>query len=191
MEDLKKVIANNIASLRKGRKLTQLELAEALNYSDKAISKWECGDTLPDIETFTKIAQFFGVSLNELLSKNINFLKNITTKNVAITLFGFFLVWLTTCVIYYFLNIFTNFNNFGIVIICALPLSMVELTVFACIWFNKIWQFISITLLIWSVAVMCYFIQGLNTCFIFIIALVLEIMLVIWFWLRRLLVRRK
>ena len=49
MEDLKHIIAQNIVQLRKKSKLTQAELAERLNYSDKAISKWERGESIPDV----------------------------------------------------------------------------------------------------------------------------------------------
>ena len=51
MEELKSIIGENLASLRKEKKLTQAELAERFNYTDKAISKWEKGETSPDIET--------------------------------------------------------------------------------------------------------------------------------------------
>jgi transcriptional regulator with XRE-family HTH domain len=50
MRDVRQIIADNLIELRKVNKLTQLELAEKLNYSDKAISKWERGESLPDVE---------------------------------------------------------------------------------------------------------------------------------------------
>ena len=49
-------MANNIAQLRKSKGLTQLELAERLNYSDKAVSKWERGEGLPDVLVLSKMA---------------------------------------------------------------------------------------------------------------------------------------
>ena len=56
MEDIKNTIATNIAELRKTNKLTQLELAEKLNYSDKAISKWERGEAVPDVAVLISTA---------------------------------------------------------------------------------------------------------------------------------------
>ena len=53
--DIKKCIAENIADLRKYNKMTQGELATMLNYSDKAISKWEHGEALPDIEVLIQL----------------------------------------------------------------------------------------------------------------------------------------
>ena len=67
MDDLKIIIGKNLSSLRKARKLTQLELAEKLNYSDKAVSKWEQGATTPDIETLKQLCDFYGVTLDYLV----------------------------------------------------------------------------------------------------------------------------
>ncbi|MFQ8954332.1 MAG: helix-turn-helix domain-containing protein [Oscillospiraceae bacterium] len=50
MEKLNFIIAKNLSELRRKNKLTQLEVAEKLNYSDKAVSKWEQGESLPGIE---------------------------------------------------------------------------------------------------------------------------------------------
>lgn len=69
MSDLKKIIANNISELRRAFPLTQAELAEKLNYSDKAVSKWERGESMPDIEVLKQIADLFGVSVDYLLSE--------------------------------------------------------------------------------------------------------------------------
>ena len=68
MEDIKQIIAKNIASLRTDSKLTQLELAEKLNYSDKAISKWERGESIPDVITLKAVADLFGVTVDYLLT---------------------------------------------------------------------------------------------------------------------------
>ena len=61
-------LGNNIKTLRKQVGLTQTELAEKLGVSDKAVSKWETGKCYPDIEILGTLAQFFGVTVNDLLS---------------------------------------------------------------------------------------------------------------------------
>jgi transcriptional regulator with XRE-family HTH domain len=66
-ELLKNQIGRNIASYRKQARLTQAGLAERLNYSDKAISKWERGESVPDVITLVQLAEQFGVSVNDLL----------------------------------------------------------------------------------------------------------------------------
>lgn len=66
MKDVRTIISENLTELRKEKKLTQLELAEKFNYSDKAVSKWENGDTLPDIEVLQQLCEYYGVTLDYL-----------------------------------------------------------------------------------------------------------------------------
>ena len=61
MTDIKPIIAKNLAHFRKQSGLTQAELAEKLNYSDKAVSRWEHGDTLPDINVLNQLCEFYGL----------------------------------------------------------------------------------------------------------------------------------
>ena len=63
----KQTLGQKIAELRKAKNLTQLELAEMLNITDKAVSKWERDISCPDINTFPKLAEILGVSVDELL----------------------------------------------------------------------------------------------------------------------------
>ena len=72
MNDLKETISNNITKLRKEKKLTQFALANELNYSDKAISKWERGESIPDVITLKQIEDFFGVTVDYMLAKHEN-----------------------------------------------------------------------------------------------------------------------
>ncbi len=67
-EKLKAILGVNIASYRKCKGLTQAGLAEKLNYSDKAVSKWERGESMPDVLTLVQLSELFGVSVNDLLS---------------------------------------------------------------------------------------------------------------------------
>ena len=67
MEEVKNIVAKNIYELRKKNNMTQLELAEKLNYSDKTVSKWEKGENSPDITVLVEIANIFGVSLDYLV----------------------------------------------------------------------------------------------------------------------------
>lgn len=67
-EKLKRQIGANIVFYRKQRRLTQAALAEQLNYSDKAISKWERGESIPDVLTLVQLAELFCVTVNDLLT---------------------------------------------------------------------------------------------------------------------------
>ena len=66
-EKLKRQIGANIAAYRKNAGLTQAGLAEKLNYSDKAVSKWERGDSIPDVLTLMALAEQFDITVGDLL----------------------------------------------------------------------------------------------------------------------------
>ncbi len=66
-ERLKNQLGANIAAYRKRAGLTQLGLAEKLNYSDKAVSKWERGESMPDVLTLVQLADLFDITVNDLL----------------------------------------------------------------------------------------------------------------------------
>ncbi|MBQ8834412.1 MAG: helix-turn-helix transcriptional regulator [Oscillospiraceae bacterium] len=67
-EKIKHRIGSNIAAYRKRAGLTQAGLAEQLNYSDKAISKWERGESIPDVLTMMQLASQFDITVNELVA---------------------------------------------------------------------------------------------------------------------------
>ena len=62
--ELNEIISHNLIELRKQNKLTQMELAEKLNFSNKSISKWESGEAIPSVEVLQKLANLFGVTLD-------------------------------------------------------------------------------------------------------------------------------
>lgn len=66
-EQLKQILGANIALYRKRDGLTQVGLAEKLNYTDKAVSKWERGESVPDLPTIVRLAELFEVSVDDLL----------------------------------------------------------------------------------------------------------------------------
>ena len=74
MSKIKENLANNIAELRKINNMTQSELAEKLNYTDKAISKWERGESTPDIESLSAISEIFGLTIDHLLNEGNTFI---------------------------------------------------------------------------------------------------------------------
>lgn len=66
-EKLKSQLGANIVAYRKSSGMTQAKLAQQLNYSDKAVSKWERGESVPDVLTLVQLAELFGVTVNDLL----------------------------------------------------------------------------------------------------------------------------
>lgn len=68
MQDLKIIVSENIARLRTDRKMTQLELGQELSYSDKAVSKWERGEAIPDAYVLVQMSKLFGVTVDYILT---------------------------------------------------------------------------------------------------------------------------
>ena len=68
VEKLKEYVGANIAAYRKRAGLTQAMLAQKLNYTDKAVSKWERGESVPDVVTLASLADFLGITVNDLLA---------------------------------------------------------------------------------------------------------------------------
>lgn len=78
---MKKSLGSILAELRKQNNMTQADLAEKMCVTDKAVSKWERDISCPNIETIKKLADFFDINVNELLSA-----KSSSKKNNIITL---------------------------------------------------------------------------------------------------------
>ena len=158
MEDIKKIIANNIQHLRRETGLTQLDLAERLNYSDKAISKWERGESVPDITVLKQIADMFGVTVDYLLSEThdlpeLSFAtkKMIRKNRLIIALLSTVMVWLLATIAFVVMSIMpSEIKMLWMSYIVAIPVSCIVLLVFNSIWGKNKLNFIIISVLIWS-----------------------------------------
>ena len=164
MADIKKIVANNICALRQDRELTQLELAQKLNYSDKAVSKWERGESLPDLSVLIEIANLFGVSLDYLVSethkiKSAETLNSRQIKNRGfITGMAIILVWLVAAFIFMILDSIPNtIPNCWLTFVYAIPVTMIVWLIFNSIWFKRQRNFLIISFLMWS-TLFCVFI---------------------------------
>lgn len=157
MEDIKSIIAKNITNLRQGAKLTQIELAERLNYSDKAISKWERAESLPDITVLKAIADLFGVPLDYLVREEHEPTAEKTTEtdkirnHRVITTLSILIVWFVATLAFVLMDMIapTLLARF-LVFVYALPVSMIVWLVFNSIWFNKRVNYTIISLMMWT-----------------------------------------
>ena len=186
METLENIIAENILKHRKLSKLTQAELGEKLNFSDKSVSKWEKGESLPDIVTLKKMCDIFNITLNDLTSKTSP--KQTTkksSKHLLITLLSAGLVWLVATTVFVFLLLLTpNTPKIWLCFIYAVPVTAIVMLVFSCLWAKNIWQFLASTLLIWtSLISLCLTIN--NIWYILLIGVPLEILLMLLFFLKK------
>ena len=79
-------IGKFIAECRKNANLTQMQLSEKLGITDKAISKWERGISMPDTSIMLELCDILGISVNELLSGEIINMENNHQKNEQLLL---------------------------------------------------------------------------------------------------------
>lgn len=187
-EDIKKNFSQNLIKLRHSQNLTQLQLAEKLNYSDKSISKWEVGSVLPDIETLTNIAEFFGVTVNALIYPQKKKISMVFLQNhLFTTLIAFFAVWLMATIVYYVMDSVLDLNRLWLVFIITIPVSFVVLIVFSSMWFKKIWLILSISGLLWGVLLSVYLlVNNYSLWFIFIVGVVGQIVVLLSSQLKKL-----
>ena len=160
MTDEREILAKNISELRSSAGLTQLAFAEALNYSDKAVSKWERAESVPDVFTLKRIADFFGVGVDYLLEEKHQIKavpREIGEKKIkqrryvrAIALVS---VWLAAVVYFVVHLIFLPEARVGAwhSFIYAIPVSATVDLVLASLWGSRRSRFAVISVLIWGI----------------------------------------
>jgi transcriptional regulator with XRE-family HTH domain len=161
MNDINQTISENLVRLRTKAGLTQLQLANLLNYSDKAVSKWERGESLPDIHVFIKLASIYHISIDDIVNpvaeKEVRPHLNLKKKRLLITLLSVGLtVFIATGIfaILYFIPQTAHYAYFAYI---AMPLVIgILLTVFTCLWSNKFLCAAAVTLLLWSIITLLY-----------------------------------
>ncbi len=191
LDDIKKNIADNISGLRREFGFTQTELAEKLNYSDKAVSKWERGESVPDIATLKQIALLFDVSMDYLISKdNSNKkLRNISVhkkrNHIIITLLATMLVWLIATVVFVAVTLQGyNIKNTWLAFVYAVPVSSIVLLVFNSVWGKGKYNFAIISVLVWSVLISLYLsfltFAIYNIWLVFMVGIPGQIIIILW-----------
>lgn len=195
MEDLKSVIAENIASLRRESGMTQIELAEKLNYSDKAISKWERGESVPDISVLKAIADLFGVSVDYLISSeheetvddseaDAECARRRKTMHTMVTGMSMLLVWLVAATIFVPIDIATtDAIAHWLTFAYAVPISMIVWLVFNSIWFNRRRNFLIISIMMWSLIMAIHLsvlVGGYNFWQFYLIGIPGQLIIILW-----------
>ncbi len=187
MDDIKQIIAKNLTALRKEMHLTQAELAEKINYTDKAVSKWERGESVPDIEILKKLADLFGVPLDYLVQAEHKKEKKSEMLSVrkrrirlAISYLSAAGVWLVAAILFFFMKI-KGLEETWKLFIGAIPASLVVLLVFNSIWGTKKYFFIILSALLWTLLLFAYIMLfEYNAFFVFCIGIPSQVMIIIW-----------
>ena len=189
--ELKEIVASNLVKLRKNAGYTQLELAEKLNYSDKAVSKWERAESLPDVETLKRIADLYHVTIDSLVNEKTNIIKRIKKSNLVfgqkllITVLSVILVWIVSTIVFSILYWCGVGANATYSFIVALPVTFIVILVFNSIW-GMLWvNFISASALLWTIALCVYIPITISADYLcFIIPIPIQIGLFIFYGLK-------
>ena len=190
-ELFKQIIAKNLTKYRKINNLTQLDLAEKLSYSDKAISKWERGESLPDVYTLSILAEFYSITLNDLCQENnepIKTKKTNKTNRLFITLLSIGLVWFIATLLFVIFKLIpkTEGSSLWMIYIYAIPITFIVLCVFSSLWYNNVMKFISVSGIVCGLALTLQLIFHLfcdfnNDWLIYIIAIPFQILVILWY----------
>ena len=187
-EKLRQTIAERIAFYRRGMGMTQFELAERINYSDKSVSKWERGDGVPDIYILAQLAELFGVSVNDLISAEEpppTPQRGAKRKHLLIAILAVGIVWLVASMAFLSLYMLALIARPWLVWLYAIPVSAIVLVVFTALWGRKPLQFLAISLLLWGVALcIAVTLSFEGIWLIYVVAGVLQVVEVFWFMLR-------
>lgn len=177
MDDWKRVVAANLSSLRKSHHLTQLQLAEQLHYSDKAVSKWERGESLPDLAVMKQLADFYGITIDDFLltpeqraektaalqvteaeipeteqSAEAEITHSKKKNHLIIAGMAALLVWLIASLVFVVLDTAVpDLEYSSALFIYAAPITAIVCLVFNSIWFNPRWNYAIISFLVWSI----------------------------------------
>ena len=179
-EELKSRVGANIARLRRDRGLTQAELAERINYSDKAVSKWERAESLPDVLTLISLAEQLGTDLNTLTGlpaasqpapepepvpvqeeevppavPEQPAKKRYTADKGVIQKLSSILVWVVALFLYMVLDEF-GIKNLWLLFVVAVPANAIVLLSLRSAWKLYGWNRILISVIMWGFLLVIY-----------------------------------
>ena len=197
-EKLKNLIGKNIATHRKRCGLTQVGLAEKLNYSDKAVSKWERGESVPDVITLAQLASLYEITVDDLL-RDPNELppdadgkmqqvveKTLHRKaNKSIILWlSALLVWFVALFIYVVVSSFDIANSW-LPFFYAIPITAIVLLSLRSAWRDFRWNRLYISVIVWG-CLLCFHVTfwvffHVNVWRVFLLGIPGQIAILLWF----------
>ena len=171
-DELKSRVGANIARLRRERGMTQAELAERINYSDKAVSKWERAESLPDVLTLLSLAEQLDTDLNTLVGMSANpktapvsepespapekpAKKHRTADRGVIQQLSSILVWVVALFLYMVLDAF-GVKNLWLLFVLAVPANAIVLLSLRSAWKLFGLNRILISVIMWGFLVIIY-----------------------------------
>ena len=189
---INQTIAKNLAYYRKGAGLTQAELAEQINYSDKSVSKWESGNGVPDVYVLMELAALFGITVDDLVyeCKKKRPTENRAKKRVLIVLLSCGLAWLVATCVCVALGYAGVTSNGWLAFLYAVPVNAILVIVFTGVWRNRIGNFFAVSVLIWTLITCIYVTVSIcggatdGLWGLFIIGAPLQVLEILWVFFR-------
>ena len=185
MENIKENIKNNLIFLRKEKKLTQRSLAEYLNYSDKAVSRWELGESLPDIDVLITLCKFYGIEFDWLIKKHENAVppktKNLNSSiRILIAMMMAVVCFAIATVIFVYCKIVSS-NDVWISFVWATTVSIFLVLLCSLKWWDQLVSFLFATLGLWSLLTSIFLqtLHSVNIWPIYLVGIPLQILLVL------------
>ena len=131
MKTIREVIKNNLIRLRKRAGLTQIELAKKINFSDKAISRWENGEVVPDVETLQNLANIYNIPLTYLMEEHQEELKpaKLSQNQIMMQAFTICIIWTLATILFVYLKI-NYMYDFWQAFVWSVPISVLCLLEF-------------------------------------------------------------
>lgn len=185
MTDLKETIGKNIQYLRKESNMTQQELADKLNYTSKAVSKWERGESMPEIDILASIASLFNVTVDFLLHEDSKTHKkdyvpsDIKDKNkYLVTALVVTIVWTIMAIVFVY-TMQNDSRTLWQLFIWAIPISFLVIAI-SLRQSKRLNQMIVLSLFLWTL-LLAFFIQfKFEIPLIFLIGIPAQLALFIW-----------
>ena len=154
MENVNEIVSQNLIRLIKESGLTQAELAKMIKYSDKAISRWETGDVIPDLSTIYTLSEVFGVPVSSITEKpredeNIDKRSSHVSRTILSQFFLVCEIWFILCAVFVFFKI-THQMNIWPIFVWGVPATAMAL------WFanrkeqRNVLLFVLATVFVWS-----------------------------------------
>ena len=194
MKDIKPIIAANLSELRRKRGLTQAELAVKLNYSDKAVSRWERGDTLPDISVLYELCGFYNITLDDLVNEEAaaggdaekTYDKNSLAYRIWATLLSVAIVWLAATLVFIYSNVTGEEDYFWMAFVWAVPVSCLVLKITGRGIFNSVMKIVTDSCLIWSLLAGIYLqLLEYNAWMIFLLGVPVQAIIFLWLKMKK------
>lgn len=174
--------SKNIRDLRQSRKLNQIQLGEKINYSSKAVSKWENGDVIPEIATLKMLADFFDITVDDLISNRNVVRKSHKKRNrFLITVVSALLSFFVAAIVFLILSL-VQIDKSWLSFIIAIPTSAIVLITFSSLWYYRLQIMLSTIYLIVGAWLTTVLFTNFNLWWIYLIAASILIVLSIIFF---------